>query len=1283
MKRTLTKTALALLAFVVSTSVGASVFDTEYSSFRNNGSVGVSEQINAIVADSYGQIWYGTPRGLFSFDGYRSRQATAQVGQIYSLLMLNDTILIGDDNGLSFYCISNNSWHPIEGEPREVRAMLKDGSSIYVGASNGLYKLRTELSESTEIDHIAQESISHPTVYSLAKTGDGTIFVGTYDGLCRMTDGQIDTVKLPEPSNHTNTFVNSLFVDEEQNSLLIGTEDGLFTLDLADQTVTQLATARGNSVKAIRKDLHGNILAGTDNGLFVGNGTNPAKRIAHDAQNPNSLIGNIIWSILRDECDRIWIGTENGFSLANEGDVFVSVDDIAGSKGGNTLYSILRDSHERLWMGGSNGLIMYDTRAQQTRWFQVGNLDANLPHNRIRSIFEDSKGRIWIATDGGVNLFDEKRSQFDRYDITDASGRYNSNWAYDIVEDDDGRLWVATCRGGVLVVDRKTLMASGGSAVAEQVITTADGLPSDYIEKLQIDSRGNVHMHVNRKGVYTYQRESGTIREMLADETVSTIFVDRSDELFAARGSDIVRLDSEGATITRLGEGVRIFALSEDEEGILAATSEGLRLLERNGDRLIPTRTKENGCYTSLFVDRDEAVLYLGGVDGLATLPTSELAENDSKPQVYLTGIYVNEQPYVSNGEARRLTSVDLSADQNSLAFELSDFSYRAAGDYVYRLEGFDTDWHQLRSDDDRIFYLQLKHGDYTLHLGHLSPTGQPCEETSIAIAIASPWYLSTLAFVVYALILIALVLWIMFFFRMKQRLRIEHIEREKTLEQTRLKIDFFTSVSHEFKTPMSLIIGPLSSLTNKVEDPDIKRSLDVVLDSARQLSQMINKALTFARVDNNIESEMNMQNVELVEFARDVFAMHRESPYAQGLELIFNSSEEQVFVEADAVKLESVINNLVQNACKYTHEGRVELSISREDNSILMTVSDTGVGIPADDLPLIFQKYYRSAAGEASQDSSGIGLYLVRQYVERFGGHIEAKSDGEHGSQFIVTLPIAEVQEATAKPDSADQPTGRPVVLIVEDNRQIAEFVESILGPDYDCRIAHNGMAGFEMASKLVPSLVIADIMMPVMSGLEMAQRLKKQHTTAAVPIIMLTAKDDAQTRADSLESNIDAFIAKPFEARHLLLKVRQILNTQSTIESTIRLKNIAEQRVVEIPQSADEKFLAGFVEMVEKNLDDSTLNLNKLADHSNVSPKQLYRKVKSMTGKTPTEFINDMRMQKAALYLSQGAFTVAEVMYMVGYSNASYFAKCFAATWGMTPKVYAQKNRSTPAAE
>ncbi|MBP5420464.1 MAG: response regulator [Bacteroidales bacterium] len=317
-----------------------------------------------------------------------------------------------------------------------------------------------------------------------------------------------------------------------------------------------------------------------------------------------------------------------------------------------------------------------------------------------------------------------------------------------------------------------------------------------------------------------------------------------------------------------------------------------------------------------------------------------------------------------------------------------------------------------------------------------------------------------------------------------------------------------------------------------------------------------------------------------------------------------------------------------------------------------------------------IFQRYYCPARTTKGAESTGIGLYLVKQFVEKFGGSVLAYSDGQNGSKFEVKLPIAKAPQRDNE-KSADVHSSA-TILIVDDNRQIAEFLENELSNNYTCYVAHNGKAGLDLALKYLPDIIVADIMMPVMDGIEMTRHIRANKQTAEIPIIMLTAKDDSSTEKISLSLNANAFVAKPFDVEQLILRIEQLLSSRKAIEEKAHIDSILKSSMP-METSEDERFVKSLQENIEKNLSDADFNVNALAVKMKMSPKQLYRRMKALTGRTPIEYLNEVRMKKAAMLLAQGSFCVSEVMYLVGYTNSSYFAKCFSAVYGMSPKQYA----------
>jgi CheY-like chemotaxis protein len=398
-------------------------------------------------------------------------------------------------------------------------------------------------------------------------------------------------------------------------------------------------------------------------------------------------------------------------------------------------------------------------------------------------------------------------------------------------------------------------------------------------------------------------------------------------------------------------------------------------------------------------------------------------------------------------------------------------------------------------------------------------------------------------------------------------------------------------------------------------------------------------------------------------------------------IEFIFNTNADQVFMNIDTVKVESVFNNLLSNACKFTNSGDsiiLSLEYNSENNSVEIKLSDTGVGIPKQDLPYIFQRFFQSPANSKGKDGTGIGLFLVKNYIELHGGKVNVISEMGEGTTFTVWLPVMEsnVESKPIDKNSLNDLNGKQLIAIVEDNVAISEFIYNIFTPEYRCIIAHNGKTGLKACMELNPDIIIADVMMPVLDGLEMARRLKNHIPTSTIPLVFLTAKDDKETELKSIELNIEAFIAKPFDSTILYSRVKQILKNRKLLEKKARIEQLASPKM-EKAESLDEKFLAKVTRTIEDKMADPGLNVNVLCELADTSPKQLYRKIKQLTGLTAVDYIKSIRLKKAAMYLSNKNFTIAEVMYMVGFSNHSYFSKCFQAKFSITPRQFIEQQQ------
>jgi len=456
---------------------------------------------------------------------------------------------------------------------------------------------------------------------------------------------------------------------------------------------------------------------------------------------------------------------------------------------------------------------------------------------------------------------------------------------------------------------------------------------------------------------------------------------------------------------------------------------------------------------------------------------------------------------------------------------------------------------------------------------------------------------------------------------------------------------------------------------------------LTLIQQNALRLNSLIQQIIGFERFDGSMNTNLIISQVEFIEFARGIFSVYEEAFKEKGLTTAFISEPDAVLVNIDVLKVESVLNNLISNACKFSNEGgsiTLEISLAKKnDHQLIIKITDTGIGIPSEDLLYVFDRFFQSRKTSNDKVGSGIGLYLVKNYVELHNGTIQITSEEDKGTGITIMLPVMENQSNTRMGHTdnheadMDSQKDKPMILIVEDNIEISEFIVQSLQPVYRCQVAHNGKIGLDEAIKRTPDLIIADVMMPVMNGLDMCRLLRKNKELSLVPIIMLTAKDDKLTEEKSIELGVNAFISKPFDTNLLILRINQLIRTRQHMESNMRLEALSTPKEIEA-RSWDEKLLSDITKIIEDKVSDSDLNVNSLSEYSGISTKQIYRKIKQLTGLTPVDYIRSIRMKKAAMLLAQQKFSVAEVMYLVGFSNYSYFSKCFHAKYGKTPKQF-----------
>ena len=1275
-------------------TVSAQAVDFHY--FRNISLDAKASTVHAFAQDSLGLLWLGSNNGLYHYDGYTLHAAVDGKPEyqtyIYSIVVLDGSRLaLGTERGVVLYNYKKDCYEDLPMvNVSEVRALLLVGDTLWIGSLKGLYTYDVKRKTFASFTERLKSELT-TQVYTLARQGN-KILVGTYNGLFELTPETVSLRRLvlPEYKDGANQFINSILVFDQEQAY-IGTEYGLYIYADNEARLLKAPLLQKLPVKSMAKRDAQTLLIGTDDGLFVyGPQQQTLQRIKHDARNPFSLANNIIWSVFASRTGDVWVGTDLGFSAWTERwrERKFPIYQFTHSSNGNKFYRIWQDRSGWYWLGGDNGLIRttaFDENVAESYWYRMDAAKYALPHNRVRDIYEDREGMLWVASDGGISLFDPHKKSFKSLMIVDSSGRKNAKWAYDLEEDRNGNLWAATYMGGVFVVDKERLRKSDDGYVTGESYDQSRGLLANFPNQILLDHRDQIWVLFYNRGINTIDTRTGEVAEVKGADGKSIsdavfMLIDTEGTIWVGKHGELMRISKEGKKESLvfdpsgLGE---VTAVEDAGKYIWVANNVGLWKIDKR--TLQSTLVRYGGGITAMFYQAETQDILLGGINEVVVLPaTGQFAEPKSASAIVLTAMYVNNERFGASGYGLRYRrEIVLDYQENNLRLEFSDLDYgnHLGHRLAYAFKAANETWIPLEQQDNKIQLSNLQSGSYTLQVAKVDMLGQVISEISLYdIKINYPWYATVWARIVYALAVLGLLFWIVNFFRVRNKLKWERRERKKVMELSKMKMDFLTAVSHDLKNPLSLILAPVSQLMLKTKNPDNKKLLDGVHRNAMKINGLIQEVMTFEKKEERsgmgelITSQLDLK--AFVERCRDEW---KQVDMYRHIEWRLVADTEGLLIQTDVSKLESMLNNLLANACKYSKpEGAVvELYLNENEKGIVITIRDNGIGIKKKDLPYVFSKFYRAATEEVQAiDGTGVGLYLVRNYAGQLGWTVELDSQWMEGTTVTINIPVNSVY---VEPTPVDNKTQKIKLLIVEDNEELSSFLLLAFENIYDCRTVVDGRAAIDLIDQsFKPDIIVSDAMMPRMDGLEMIRQLRKRTDTAIIPVILLTAVGDEQLQRAGVAAGVDAFVQKPFDLELLKLQMQQLLLKKTKLQTKLRIDELCEPREQQIVVSPDEQLLNKITQVIEDAMDDSDFSVQRLADEAGVSAKQLYRKIKQLTGHTPVTYIRTVRMKKAALLLRQRKFTVAEVMYMVGYSNASYFSKCFQEEFGTTPKNY-----------
>ncbi|KXX71289.1 hybrid sensor histidine kinase/response regulator transcription factor [Flammeovirga sp. SJP92] len=688
--------------------------------------------------------------------------------------------------------------------------------------------------------------------------------------------------------------------------------------------------------------------------------------------------------------------------------------------------------------------------------------------------------------------------------------------------------------------------------------------------------------------------------------------------------------------------------------------------------------------------------LLFGGNYGLVIFDPSQIKDNLYIPKLRLKGFKISNKEVPIGGENSPLKSHISLSQEITLKYYQNDFSidYVALtntsskkSEYAYQLVGFEDDWNYVRNKQEAS-YTNIDPGNYTFVVKASNSDGYWNEEgTSIEIEVLpAPWF-TVWAYSFYAivLLLIAYQIW---------KYWTERIKNKKELELNDLKINFFANVSHEFRTPLALILTPLEKIIQSNKYPEEEEQHLLIHRNAKRLLNLVNQLLDFQKIGTN-QLQLKRSVTDVVSFTEELLHSFDDLTQSKNISLEFHTEIDSLRSTFDYNKLEKVLLNLLSNACKFTPEnGKITLSINKEKDSLTIKVKDSGIGIAPEHLENIFNRFYQiDTPNVTNREGSGIGLSLAKEYVELHGGQLTVESTLGEGSCFSVKLPLEKIEEGTLplhkpnviknkkawfkKETEVKHSRKTPNLLVVEDNEDFRKFLVGNLKGKFNVIEAKNGQEGWEEVINNFPDLIISDIMMPVMDGNSLCKKVKEDIRTSHIPVILLTAQTSEESQVQVFESGADQYVSKPFNFDVLESRIHSLLEQRTKLQQAFSKKLEANPTDAKV-ESIDEKLIQKALIFIENNISNSNLTVEELSSELDISRGHLYRKVQMLTGKSPSDFIRAVRLKRASQLLESSNLTISEIAYEVGFSNPKYFSKCFKAEYKVLPSVYASNKKT-----
>lgn len=1187
-------------------------------------------------------------------------------------------------------------------------------------------------------------SLSSNQIAAIAEAPDGLMWVVHNSGVIDLLDPNrlIVTQTLRLPKNEIPITANyEIMVDSDGDAWIFDPDRnlGVFRVDGFSHKIEANQENKGtywlnnNMVKAIVEAKNNQIWLGTDHGGInvLDKTTKTVKFLSDENVQDSSMPHNVIYSLYKDNEDIIWVGThKKGVSYYHQGLLrFSHVRKNFANQHSlpfNDVNAFVEDSLGNLYIGTNGGGLYYHNRKSNTykHFRHIPNDAASLTGDVIVDLMIDHEGVLWIGTYlNGLGSFNGREFKNYNYLPENTSGIPGPS-IWKLFEDSTGKIWIGTLRSGISMLDKDRKVFQNypaGSApffINNQYIT---GIAEDKSGNIWVSGGSGLNMLNYKTGQNAFYSESQG--NGFVDSNITDLFVDTEGVLWTTTMSGLYYFNTSDSSFVHFGEeeglptAYLVDVLEDDNRNLWISSQMGLSYAEINRTVNPFTITFQNfdqkdGLQASLFnknsslkTSNDEFIF--GGPNGYNIFKSENFAFERNNPPVVFTDLQLfNEEVKVGEKLGNRvplpkaLDKMDqlvLHHDENifSIGFSALNFLYPEKNKYRYKLLGFNDDWIYLNDDLAKVTFTNLDPGNYTLVVQPGTVLdGWSLYEYELDIKILAPFWQTPIAYFLYFIAVFAIIFYFRNQFLTRQR---EKFDREQAMQEAkrvqdldRLKTKFFTNLSHEFRTPLSLILTPTEHLISETDNSGLLSQYKIIQRNARRLLKLINQLLDVKNVEKG-GLAFHPSEGDVVQFIKECVADFHELSENKHIHLNFETNRHAQQAIFDPDKLEKIIFNLLSNAFKFTQEDgaitvTLELQQENEEKGILiLSVSDTGVGISKDDQGRIFERFYTTEGHkEQLNQGSGIGLSLVQDFARTMNGEISVESELGMGSVFTLNIPLALIiPENWTEEDEAAAREGselKDVILIAEDHVEFRNYLKDCLSDTYQIITANNGAQGWDLAQQHIPDLIISDLMMPQMDGMQFCQKVKGDIKTSHIPVILLTAKKSEETMVQSLDIGCNLYLTKPFNLEILQLSIKNLLRERNVIQEQNRNKIQINASQVNVT-SLDDQLIQKAVALVEKYMEDPQLSVEFLSKELGMSRVHLYKKLQSITGKSPIEFIRLIRLKRASQLLAKSQLNISEIAYMVGYNNAKYFAKHFKAEFSILPSEYAARQQEITA--